>query len=560
MQKRIFYAIFGVCGFLLLTSNVFLFLYFDNFFKTQIINDMKKQAATLLSVQKFDENLSKMQDFNTQNRLTIIDENGVVLFDNFAFDLENHLNRAEIKDTLTKGESFKIRYSQSLKQNLIYYAKAYKKANQTYIIRIATTQKSLTSLILNLALLFVCEMLFLLFICFFIAKILAKKILNPIKNINLKELHKNDAYSELGGIIKKIKTQNKTIKKAYKKLLQKQQESLLLAQNIKDGFMLLNAKGMIILANNNIENFLKLNNATSLENIENSAFCKLCAQMLDEFKSQKIKQNKNIQMPLNDEECELIFSPIFVEEKFKGMMILIQNLSEEKLALKLRKEFSANVTHELKTPLTSILASSEMIKNKLVQRADMPKFIDTIYSESKRLLEMIDEILRLSFFDENKQNLLQKQKINLKSIILKVVSRLEQVAQKQGVKLLCDLEEQELFGVYELVENLIYNLCDNAIKYNKPNGFVKISLKRQNGVIKLTVKDSGIGIKKEHHSRIFERFFCVDKSRSKELGGTGLGLSIVKHACFYHKAHLTLQSEFGVGSEFCVVFDEETAF
>ena len=173
---------------------------------------------------------------------------------------------------------------------------------------------------------------------------------------------------------------------------------------------------------------------------------------------------------------------------------------------------------------------------------------------------MIDEILRLSFFDENKQNLLQKQKINLKTIILKVVSRLEQVAQKQGVKLLCDLEEQELFGVYELVENLIYNLCDNAIKYNKPNGFVKISLKRQNSIIKLTVKDSGIGIKKEHHSRIFERFFCVDKSRSKELGGTGLGLSIVKHACFYHKAHLTLQSEFGVGSEFCVVFDEETAF
>ena len=167
--------------------------------------------------------------------------------------------------------------------------------------------------------------------------------------------------------------------------------------------MLLNAKGMIILANNNIENFLKLNNAASLENIENSAFCKLCAQMLDEFKSQKIKQNKNIQMPLNNEECELIFSPIFVEEKFKGMMILIQNLSEEKLALKLRKEFSANVTHELKTPLTSILASSEMIKNKLVQRADMPKFIDTIYSESKRLLEMIDEILRLSFFDENKK-------------------------------------------------------------------------------------------------------------------------------------------------------------
>lgn len=560
MQKRIFYAIFGVCAFLLLISNVFLFLYFDIFFKTHTINEMKKQAATFLSAQNLAEISSKTGDFSAQNRLSIIDEKGLVLFDNFASNLNNHLDREEIKSTLKNGESSKIRYSQTLKQNLIYYAKAYKDGNKTSIIRISAPQENLKKIALNLALLFACEMLVLLFICFFIAKILANKILSPIKNINLKELHKNNAYSELGGIIKKIKEQNKTIKKAYKKLLQKQQESLLLAQNIKDGFMLLNAKTMIILANKNIENFLNLNNATSLENIENSAFSKLCYQIFDEFKSQKIKQNKSIQMPLNAKECELIFSPIFVEEKFKGMMILIQNLSEQKRAQNLRKEFSANVTHELKTPLTTILASTEMIKNGLVKNADMPQFIGRIYNESKRLLQMIDEILRLSFFDENKQSLLQKQKINLKTIILKVLSRLEQIRQKQGIKFYCDLEDLELFGVYELIENLIYNLCDNAIKYNKANGFVKISLKKQNGAIKLSIKDSGIGIKEEYHSRIFERFFCVDKSRSKELGGTGLGLSIVKHACFYHNARLSLQSEFGAGSEFCVVFDEIIAF
>lgn len=560
MQKRIFYSVFGVCALLLVLANVFLFFSAKSFFTKQIISDMKKQAQTFLSVQNYDENSSKTNEFNTQNRLTIINEKGVVLFDNFASNLENHLDRIEIKNTLKNGESFKIRYSQTLKQNLIYYAKAYKDGNKTSIIRISAPQENLKKIALNLALLFACEMLVLLFICFFIAKILANKILSPIKNINLKELHKNNAYSELGGIIKKIKEQNKTIKKAYKKLLQKQQESLLLAQNIKDGFMLLNAKAMIILANKNIENFLNLNNATSLENIENSAFYKLCYQIFDEFKSQKIKQNKSIQMPLNAKECELIFSPIFVEEKFKGMMILIQNLSEEKRAQNLRKEFSANVTHELKTPLTTILASTEMIKNDLVKNADMPKFIDRIYNESKRLLQMIDEILRLSFFDENKDDLLQKQNINLKKVILSVISRLNAVAGKQGIKFHCDLEDLELFGVYELIENLIYNLCDNAIKYNKPNGFVKISLKKQNGAIKLSIKDSGIGIKKEFHSRIFERFFCVDKSRSKQLGGTGLGLSIVKHACFYHNARLSLQSEFGVGSEFCVVFDEIIAF
>lgn len=559
MQKRIFYSVFGVCALLLVLANVFLFVSAQSFVKKQIKADMKKQIHTFLSVRNLGENLGKAQDFSTQNRLTLIDEKGNVIFDNFASNLENHLDRAEIQLTLKNGESFKTRYSQTLKQDLIYYAKAYKDGNQTYIMRISAPQENLTKLIVSLALLFAGELVLLLISCFFIAKVLAKWILRPIKTMNLNEIHKNDAYAELHGIIKKIKEQNKTIKKAYKKLLQKQQEGIMLAQNIKDGFMLLNAKGLIVLANNTIEQFLHLNNATSVLSLENSAFVKLALTTLDEFKSQKLRQNKSIQMPLNDEECELIFSPIFVGDKFKGLMILIQNLSEEKLAQKLRKEFSANVTHELKTPLTSILASTEMIKNDLVQKADIPKFIDTIYSESKRLLQMIDEILRLSFFDENKQNLLQKQKINLKKVILNVISRLKAVANKQGIELRCDLEEIEFVGIYELIENLIYNLCDNAIKYNKPNGFVSIALKSENDTIKLSVKDSGIGIKKEFHSRIFERFFCVDKSRSKELGGTGLGLSIVKHACFYHKGRLTLQSEFGVGSEFCVVFERENS-
>lgn len=559
MQKRIFYCVFGVCALLLVLANVFLFFSIKSFFTKQIISDMKKQAQTFLSVQNYDENSSKTNEFNTQNRFTLIDEKGVVLFDNFASNLENHLDRTEIKNTLKNGESFKIRYSQTLKQNLIYYAKAYKKANQTYIIRISAPQKKLTELLFSLATFFACEMVLLLVVCFFIAKALAKWILRPIKNMNLNEPHKKDAYAELHGIIKTIKTQNKTIKKAYKKLLQKQQESLLLAQNIKDGFMLLNAKGRVVLANNNLEQFLRLNNATSLSSLENSAFAQIATQMLDEFKTRTLSQNKSIQMPLNDDECEIIFSPIFVGDKFKGLMILIQNLSEEKRAQNLRKEFSANVTHELKTPLTTILASTEMIKNDLVKNADMPKFIDRIYNESKRLLQMIDEILRLSFFDENKDDLLQKQKINLKKLTLNVISRLNAVAQKHGIKFHCDLEDLELFGVYELVENLIYNLCDNAIKYNKANGFVSITLKSENNAVKLSVKDSGIGIKKEHQSRIFERFFCVDKSRSKQLGGTGLGLSIVKHACFYLGARLTLQSEFGVGSEFCVVFERENS-
>lgn len=447
MQQRIFYSIFLLCAFLLILANVFLLFYMESFFKKQLENDLKKQANSFLSLKNFHSH--KEKDFSRQNRISIIDENGNVIFDNFASNLENHLDRQEIKETLKNGESLKMRYSHTLKMDLLYYAKAFKDANSTQIIRIAMPQKHISDFSFHIILLFAIEFLILLLFCFVLAKFLTRWILNPIKNINLERIDKKGVYTELHGFIEKIKAQNNAIKKSYKKLIQKQQEGI-----------------------------------------------------------------------------------------------------------KLRKEFSANVTHELKTPLTSILASSQMLKNHLVKLDDIPHFIDKIYVESKRLLEMIDEILQLSFFDENRQNSLPKSQVNLKKIVLKVISVLNPVAKMHGVELKSDLEDIEILGVYELLENLIYNLCDNGIKYNKQNGFVSISLKKEQNQIKLTVKDSGIGIKKEYQARIFERFFCVDKSRSKRLGGTGLGLSIVKHACLYHKAKIILESQVGMGSEFCIIFKE----
>ena len=557
MQKRIFYSIFLLCAFLLVLSNIFLLFNAEFFIKKHIKNDLIKQANSLLNAKDFNPSPLKQSDFSTQNRISIIDEKGEVLFDNFASNLQNHLDREEIKETLKNGESFKIRYSQSLKQDLLYYAKAFKDNNQTQIIRIATPKKSISDFMVHIILFFALELCLLLVFCFVLARFLTSWILSPIKNINLEQIDKKGVYTELHSFIKKIKSQNKTIKKSYKKLMQKQQEGILLAQNIKDGFILLNAKGGIVLANIAIEQFLSLNQKSSILDIENSQFSQLVLRLIADFKAQNLKENQISQMQLKDLECEIIFSPIFVESKFKGLMILIQNLSKEKDAQNLRKEFSANVTHELKTPLTSILASSEMMKNHLVKAEDTPHFIDRIYKESKRLLEMIDEILLLSFFDENKQETLQKEQVSLKKIILNVISRLNSVAKSHNIQLNSDLEDIEILGVYELLENLIYNLCDNAIKYNKQNGFVHISLKKEQNQIKLSVKDSGIGIKKEHQIRIFERFFCVDKSRSKSLGGTGLGLSIVKHACLYHKAKINLESKLGEGSEFCIIFEDK---
>ena len=231
-------------------------------------------------------------------------------------------------------------------------------------------------------------------------------------------------------------------------------------------------------------------------------------EYLKKFKKNKKRDNKILPMPLLGDECEVGFSPIFSKnEKFKGMVIVLRNITEKKLAQNLRKEFSANVTHELKTPLTSILDSSEMIKNGLVAKEDLPEFIDKIALESKRLLEMIDEILKISFLDECDEEVLKKNRINLKNMVLNVIKRLQLVAQKNDIAIIPKLEDCSIVGVNELLENLIFNLCDNAIKYNKKGGFVEIVLEKLPNEGVFMVKVSGVGITKEYLSRIFERFF-----------------------------------------------------
>lgn len=578
MQKRIFYSVFLVSAMLVLVANIALIISTEIIFKKQIITELKKQANSFLHIKDFGKNLgvdsANRADFSAQNRISIITQNGAVVFDNFANSLDNHINRAEIKATLSDGESVTERYSHSLGQNLIYYAKAFTHGGEKYIIRVATAKKSISDFMLHIIAFFALEVGILLCLCFLIARILTKWILSPIKNINLEQIDKNSAYAEFGAFIKKIKSQNKTIKKSYKKLLQKQQESILLAQNINDGFMLLNAKGNIVLANKALAKFVRVGENENILHIENATFAQIIMKNLSDFKAQRgdlgdsgdsnivrdfdnmgANHHKITQLCLNNCECEVVCSPIFVGHKCKGMMILVQNLDEEKRAQNLRKEFSANVTHELKTPLTSILASSEMLRNKLVQSADMPRFLDKIYNESKRLLEMIDEILKLSFFDENKQDSLQKERVDLREIALSVIARLQSVAQNRAVALRYDLQHTQIWGAHELLENLIYNLIDNAIKYNKIGGFVEVALFSNERKITLTVKDSGIGIAPNYHNRIFERFFRVEKSHSKALGGTGLGLSIVKHACIYHNAKISLTSEVDAGSEFRVEFE-----
>ncbi|ARE80433.1 PAS domain-containing sensor histidine kinase [Campylobacter helveticus] len=398
---------------------------------------------------------------------------------------------------------------------------------------------------------------FLVFLCsFLLAKFLSYIVLKPLQTINFENLE-TIPYKELKNLLEKIKSKNKAVKTQFKYLRRKKQELQSLTQNMSDGLIFISRTGEILSENQSAEKyFTNLSVIHNILELDNTQFLKLLLKYLRDFKKEKLKsevrENFTFHYPKNLE-CELVFSPIFSQKsKFKGMLIVFSDITELKRLQNLRKEFSANVTHELKTPLTSIMASAELIKNELVAQQDLPNFADKIYLESKRLLEMINEILKISFLDEAQT--LPFNNVNLKKIVERVYGRLEFLANKHCIAFELDLQDVLIQGVDELLENLVFNLCDNAIKYNHKGGFVKVKLRALDKFVELSVKDSGIGIEKDLQERVFERFFCVDKSRSKKIGGSGLGLSIVKSVLKLHNATINLKSDVGKGSEFKVCF------
>lgn len=398
---------------------------------------------------------------------------------------------------------------------------------------------------------------FLVFLCsFFLARFLSYIFLKPLEKIDFENLE-HIPYPELKKMLEKIKLENKAVKIQFKHLKRKKQELQSLTQNMNDGLIFISRTGEILSENLSAEKyFANLNLIHNILELKNSQFLELVLKYLKEFKKGKLKseirENFTFHYP-NNLECELVFSPIFSQKKkFKGMLIVLCDITELKRLQNLRKEFSANVTHELKTPLTSIMASSEMIKNKLVAPQDLPNFVDKIHLESKRLLDMINEILKISFLDETQT--LPFHRVNLKEVVERAYKRLELLANQHTIRFELDLEDAYILGIDELLGNLVFNLCDNGIKYNHKGGFVKVRLKKLNNFVELSIKDNGIGIPKEFQERVFERFFCVDKSRSKKIGGSGLGLSIVKSVLKLHKASIELKSELGKGCEFKMRF------
>lgn len=327
----------------------------------------------------------------------------------------------------------------------------------------------------------------------------------------------------------------------------KQQEFEYITGAMNEGLVIYEEKGDILFENNSAKQILG--------DAVGKSYLELCRDVNYIKAIDSAISGKHLSMKLNKHGriYQLTANPVEGKSYSYAAILFIIDITDKEQSEKIRREFSANVSHELKTPLTSIMGYAEIIENGIAKKEDIPRFAHDIHTEAARLLTLIDDIIKLSRMDEG--DLCQEfVKVDLSELCKSVISTLSEKARTKNINIDYSGDISMVYGIKPLLYEMIYNLCDNAINYNKDNGKVTVKLQNGNGKINLSVSDAGIGIAPEHHDRIFERFYRVDKSHSKDTGGTGLGLAIVKHTAMLHKAEIALESQKGKGTTITVDF------
>ena len=544
MTKKIFRAVFVTAVITLFVTFAVTVLTMYGYFLSLQTQQLKSQLA--LAVRGVENEGEEYLHKITGCRLTLIASDGKVLYDTEAdaASMENHSGREEVREALSNGSGQSTRVSPTLMENTMYLAE---RLHDNTVLRISESYSSEASLMVGamrpIAVIFLAAALF----SIFLARKMSKRIVEPLGSLNLEKPLDNEAYDEISPILSHMEHQRRRIKKQTAELEKSREELAAVIQNMNEGLVLLDAN----------KNILAINNAAaSLFNTEPSCIGKPLItiergyDIIKAAESTDDGKNSEICISRSGREYQLNISPI--GEK---TVILAFDITDRVFAERNRREFTANVSHELKTPLQSIIGSAELLESGLVKQEDKPRFMANIHSEAARLVTLIDDIIRLSQLDEKNQ--MDFENVDLYLTAADVVSELSAAAKKRGVTINLTGQRTVISGVPRLVHELIYNLCDNAIRYNKENGSVDISVSASENGARLVVSDTGIGIPIEHQDRVFERFYRVDKSHSKETGGTGLGLSIVKHAAEDLGAKLTLKSEPGQGTEIGVTFKTE---
>lgn len=549
MTKKIFKSIMFVCALVLAVGLAAVMGILYSNFDGQMRKELSKEAAYLTYgvEQQGVDYLKNIKDKSA--RITYIDQDGTVLFDNEAdvSEMKNHSDRTEFQKAEKYGAGESSRYSDTLSEKTIYYALRLKDGT---VLRVSGTQDSVLALVENLIFPLCGLLCLMLILSGIMASAISKRIVKPINELDLESPEENRIYEELSPLLSKIHRQNREIQNQLELAKQQQEEFALITENMQEGLIVIDKYTMILSANSSAWNLFHMDRVRQGESV-------YCLDREEEFRH-AIEQvlsgeHTELVLKLNGSDIQLIANPVIRDKKTEGAVVLLVNVTEKLERESLRREFSANVSHELKTPLTSISGFAEIMQGGLVKNEDIPKFAGRIYKESQRLLQLVEDVIQISQLDEEKTSYVWEP-VDVYQVCKNAFESLKEKAKRLNVHLYICGERMKMEAVRTLLEEAIYNVCDNAIKYNRNDGSVSVFLTQIAQEIQIVVKDTGVGIPKEDQDRVFERFYRVDKSHSKEIGGTGLGLSIVKHAVGALKGSVMLRSEEGNGTEICMKF------
>ena len=485
------------------------------------------------------------EQMRSADRITLISPDGTVLYDSVARAdaMENHLSREEVVQALREGTGKSSHYSSTVLKKNLYYALRLEDGN---VLRLSREQSSLGAMLLNMAWPIAATVAGLLLLAAGLSVRLARQITQPINAISPDD--PQDVYPELQPLTQRLRQQRETIRNQMDELSRRMREFSAMTENMSEGFLLIDLRGHVLTENHSASMLLPTD-ADNIAKCSQRELCQAAQQALTGQRCERLLQQ-------GERTLSVIASPVLESGQVTGAVVLTLDVTEREQREKLRREFSANVSHELKTPLTSISGFAELMSQGLVPPDKVREFSLDIQKECTRLTNLVEDIIDLSRLEEGGGDMTWED-IDLYTLCDDVLQSLEPVAKRQAVTLRLAGESLQVRGVYQVLREMIYNLCDNAIKYNRSGGSVTVTAARSAGRASVTVADTGIGIPYEDQSRVFERFYRVDKSHSRAIGGTGLGLSIVKHAAALHGAEIKLQSQPEDGTVITVLFPGE---
>lgn len=551
MTKKIFHSILLVACTVLLACYLVILTSLNDYF-TSLRKSQLKTQLSFASTAVEDEGIEYLKNLeNGEYRLTLIDTDGTVLYDTNAdaATMENHSDRREFQEAFLSGYGESHRYSRTLTEQTYYFAK---KLSDDRVLRISTSQVTIVSLLLGMLQPLLVITFLAILLSVFLAKRASRNLVRPLNNLDLNDPLSNDVYEELSPLLRHMAQQNKQIALQMDELSRSQNEFNAITSNMSEGLIVLNKDGVVVSLNTAARKIFEAEEDSIGKDFLTIDRTPEISRAIKETLSGK---KQELEYEKNGRNYDLCINQIVEKDEVIGVLLLAIDNTEKIQAEQNRREFTANVSHELKTPLQSIIGSADLIESGLVKPEDMPRFIGHIKTDAARLVSLVSDIIRLSQLDENTE--MNWETVDALSVAKEALEMVGPIAESRNISLTIKGEPAPLTSVHKLLYDIIYNLCDNAVKYNKEGGFVKVDVKTAGDKVQIAVSDNGVGIAPADQSRVFERFYRVDKSHSRESGGTGLGLSIVKHAVAYLKGSISLESTLGKGTTITVSFPAE---